>query len=61
MAPFDPSLAMMVVVLLGMAVFSLTLGIYLLVTNPPKDRSKFVGLGSEKLGDEELESLQNNE
>jgi len=33
---------------------SLTLGLYLLTTNPPKDESSFLGFGEEKLGDEEL-------
>lgn len=33
---------------------SLTLGVYLLTTNPPKDESSFLGLGEEKLNDEEL-------
>ena len=38
----------------ALAVVSLTLGLYLLFTNPPKDESKFLGVGAEKLSDEEL-------
>jgi hypothetical protein len=33
---------------------SLTLGIYLLTTNPPKDESAFLGVGKEKLSEQEL-------
>lgn len=37
-----------------LVVVSLALGVYLLTTNPPKDESSFLGLGEEKLSDEEL-------
>lgn len=37
-----------------LAVVSLVLGLYLVFTNPPKDESKFLGIGEEKLSDEEL-------
>lgn len=37
-----------------LAVVSLVLGVYLVFTNPPKDESKFLGVGAEKLSDEEL-------
>ena len=37
-----------------MLVTVLSLGIYLIRTNPPKDESKFIGLGKEKFTDEEL-------
>lgn len=38
----------------GLILLSLALGVYLLTTNPPKDESSFLGLGAEKLSDEEL-------
>lgn len=41
-----------------LAVVSLVLGLYLVVTNPPKDESKFLGIGAEKLDDDELDELQ---
>lgn len=41
-----------------LAVLSLVLGVYLLTTNPPKDESKFVGVGAEKATDEELEKRE---
>ena len=49
------TLALTVAVLLVMAAFTLGLGSYLVATNPPKDRRKFVGLGAEKLPDAEFE------
>lgn len=39
-----------------LAVVSLVLGVYLVFTNPPKDESKFLGIGEEKLSDEELKN-----
>lgn len=38
----------------GLVLLSLALGVYLLTTNPPKDESSFLGVGEEKLSDEEL-------
>ncbi|MFB6220234.1 MAG: hypothetical protein ABEH90_02230 [Halolamina sp.] len=43
-----------VAVYVSLIVASLTLGLYLLTTNPPKDESAFLGIGEEKLSDEEL-------
>ncbi len=40
-----------------MAVLSVVLGVYLVFTNPPKDRSKFIGLRAEKMTDEEVDDL----
>lgn len=37
-----------------LAVFSLAVGLYLVFTNPPKDDAKFLGIGAEKLSDDEL-------
>ena len=37
-----------------MTVSVLALGIYLIRTNPPKDKSTFIGLGKEKYSNEEL-------
>jgi hypothetical protein len=37
-----------------MIVSVLALGIYLIRTNPPKDKSTFIGLGKEKYSNEEL-------
>lgn len=56
MAQLSPDLAVMFVVLLGMSACTLALGTYLVVTNPPSDERKFVGLFSEKLADEDLAS-----
>lgn len=43
-----------VAVYAGLVVASLALGLYLLMTNPPKDESAFLGIGKEKLNEEEL-------
>lgn len=51
----DPSLAFLYVLMLCMAVFSLTIGVYLIFTNPPESKDKFIGIGAKKLSDEELE------
>lgn len=40
-----------------LVVISLALGVYLLSTNPPKNESSFLGLGEEKLNDDELADL----
>lgn len=40
-----------------LVIISLALGVYLLSTNPPKDESSFLGLGEEKLSDDELGDL----
>lgn len=37
----------------ALGAISLSIGVYLLRTNPPKDKSKFLGVGAEKLSDEE--------
>ncbi|MFD1514345.1 hypothetical protein [Halomarina rubra] len=58
MAPLDPGVALMTVVMLAMAVGTFATGVYLVTTNPPVDESKFVGLGSEKLTDEQLAAQQ---
>jgi len=50
-----PSLTLAAVVVLAMAALTAVLGVYLLTTNPPKDESKFVGVGAEKMDDEEVE------
>jgi hypothetical protein len=55
MVGVDASVATVVVLLLGMAVLTLAVGVYLLVTNPPKNPDKLVGFGEEKLTDDELE------
>lgn len=55
MVGVDPTVATAVVLLLGMAALTLAVGVYLLVTNPPRDPDKLVGFGEEKLTDEELE------
>lgn len=52
MIELDP---LALLVFASLAVISLALGLYLLFTNPPKDESKFVGVGAEKATDEELE------
>lgn len=44
-----------VIFLLAMAVFTITLGTYLVLTNPPKDRAKVIGIGAEKAADAEFE------
>lgn len=51
MIEIDP---LALLVFAGLAVTSLVLGLYLLFTNPPKDESKFLGVGAEKASDEEL-------
>ena len=51
----DSTTTLVLVVMLGMAVLTVSIGVYLLRTNPPKDRSKFLGIGAEKIPDEELE------
>lgn len=48
------SSAVIVAVYAGLIVASLALGLYLLTTNPPKDESTFLGIGKEKLSEEEL-------
>ncbi|MFB6155617.1 MAG: hypothetical protein ABEJ22_06950 [Haloferacaceae archaeon] len=54
MTALDPSFLAAVAVTLAMAAFTAALGVYLLRTNPPKDESRFVGLGEEKMDEEEL-------
>lgn len=51
----DPGVAAMFVLMLGLAGVSLTVGVYLLLTDPPADPERFIGVGSEKLPDEEFE------
>jgi hypothetical protein len=58
MTALEPSFLTAVGVMLAMAVFTAALGVYLLRTNPPKDESKFVGLGEEKMDAEELEEWE---
>ena len=55
MVGIDASVATAFVLLCGMAILTLFVGVYLLVTNPPRDPEKLVGFGAEKLSDEELE------
>jgi hypothetical protein len=47
-------ISVVAVVYATLVVVSLALGVYLLTTNPPKDESSFLGIGEEKLSDEEL-------
>lgn len=54
MVAIPTSFAVAFVLLLVMGVGTATLGGYLVFTNPPKDESTFVGLGEEKLSDDEL-------
>ncbi|WP_129113600.1 hypothetical protein [Halegenticoccus tardaugens] len=48
------SAGLALVVIAVLAVICVALGVYLVTTNPPKDETKFIGLGKEKLSDEEL-------
>lgn len=54
MVAIPASFALALVVLLVMAASTATLGGYLVFTNPPKSESTFVGIGEEKMPDEEL-------
>lgn len=49
MTSIDLNLVGEVVLLLLIAAFTTVVGIYLLMTNPPKDETAFVGFGTEKV------------
>ena len=51
-----PGVAFLIMLILGS--FMIVLGVYLIFTNPPKNRRKFLGLGSEKMSKEEVKELQ---
>lgn len=56
-----PSTTLALVVIAGLGAFCFALGLYLVFTNPPKDEAKFLGIGAEKLSDEELRRRENGE
>ncbi|MFB6300004.1 MAG: hypothetical protein ABEH65_07055 [Halobacteriales archaeon] len=48
----------LIIVFISLAAVALALGVYLVVTNPPKDDEAFIGIGKEKVSDKEFEEWQ---